>query len=558
MAHQQAAFRLSLSGGFRLFGPDGARLKITSKKGMALLAMLATAPGAERSRNWLQARLWGSRERAQAQQSLRRELAAIRAQLPPEYADLICADHVVIRLDLERIAVEPAAPGGASLFLEGIDITGEAGFASWLRDERRSRSSSEAGPDRPTALPESVVNLRQPAPGFGGRPALAILPFVNATGETGFDAWIQAFAEDLSDRVARLRWLPVIASATMASIAKPDLDATQVRERVGADYILSGQLRLAPTGSSLRVRLTDGTNNQLIWSERFDVEGPLSAALFDDLFDQLVASLASRIDDNQQAKLVGRRVEDLTVDERVVRARWHMRRLNRDDAAIAKKLLTEAAELRPDAPDVLIELASVLARETWSTRGSVAAIEAFRTIAIRARDTDPFEARACLILGMAEMWLHRHDSAGDLFSEAIRLNPSLAAAYGQLGSNHSLSGNPEQAFEPLRTALRLSPFETEAFHQLGELALAHFMLGDMAKAFEHANFAIARRPAYAYAHVIKIAALVELGGIQEAAATRARLIALKPTFAMSNLDWLPFADRQWIERLKGGMTKAAA
>lgn len=557
MTYNQAAYRMSLWGRFRIYGPDGSRLNITSKKGMALLAMLATAPGAERSRNWLQSRLWGTRGRTQAQQSLRRELASIRALLPPGDAELIRADYSAVWLDLDRIMVEPATPGSSALFLDGIDIPGESGFESWLREERLRGSAEATAADRPVALPESIVNLNQPAPGFGGRPALAILPFVNATGSSDYDASIQAFGEDLCDRVARLRWLPVIASATMSLIAATGTDAMQIRDRVGADYILSGQLQLAPDGSSLRVRLTDGTNNQLLWSERFDADGPLNTALFDDLFNQLVASLASRIDDNEQTKLIGRRVEDLTVDERVVRARWHMRRLNRDDAAMAKKLLTEAAELRPGALDVLIELAYVLARETWTFRGSASKIEAFRSIAVLARDADPFAARACVVLGMAEMWLGRLDSAIDLFKEAIQLNPSLHAAYGQLGSAYLFSGNPDAAVDPLKTALRLGPFDIEAFYQLGELGLAYFMQGELAAAVEHADYAIARRPAYVYAHAIKIAALVAMGDKAEAAATRARLLKLKPQFTLSNLDWLPFADRRWIDTLKREMNEAA-
>ena len=69
-------FELDLMGPFRLRSPDGSRVNIPSKKAQALLAMLAVASNGERTRSWLQDGLWGSRQRAQAQQSLRRELAS--------------------------------------------------------------------------------------------------------------------------------------------------------------------------------------------------------------------------------------------------------------------------------------------------------------------------------------------------------------------------------------------------------------------------------------------------------------------------------------------------
>src|SRR3546814_15636784 len=70
-----SAFRLDLIGSFRLVGPDGARILIPSKRSCILLAMLATSRSGERSRRWLQERLWGSRERTNSQARLPRELS---------------------------------------------------------------------------------------------------------------------------------------------------------------------------------------------------------------------------------------------------------------------------------------------------------------------------------------------------------------------------------------------------------------------------------------------------------------------------------------------------
>src|SRR3546814_18606857 len=63
----------------------------------------------------------------------------------------------------------------------------------------------------------------------------------------------------------------------------------------------------------------------------------------------------------------------------------------------------------------------------------------FRSVML-ARDTDPYDARAWLLLGILDTWLGRHDSAAALMQEAITLNPSLSSAYAHLGSCYSLSG----------------------------------------------------------------------------------------------------------------------
>jgi len=69
---------MSLLGPFKLEGPRGENVGISSRKGIALLAILATSPNGERMRGWLQERLWGSRGEAQASASLRRELSNLR------------------------------------------------------------------------------------------------------------------------------------------------------------------------------------------------------------------------------------------------------------------------------------------------------------------------------------------------------------------------------------------------------------------------------------------------------------------------------------------------
>lgn len=79
--HSVDKYQLQLIGPFGLFAPSGVRIEISSKKAIALIALLATAPSGERSRRWLQAMLWGTREHEQAQTSLRREVSTLSKQL---------------------------------------------------------------------------------------------------------------------------------------------------------------------------------------------------------------------------------------------------------------------------------------------------------------------------------------------------------------------------------------------------------------------------------------------------------------------------------------------
>ena len=135
-----AFFALEIMGPFRLRGPDGARIDIPSKKGQALIAMLAMAGGGERTRSWLQNQLWGSRGPEQAQASLRNALSHLRAIINQDGHTLLFADHARVWLDLAQIEVDARAIENPSrdTLLEGLDIPGEEGFEDWLREVSRN------------------------------------------------------------------------------------------------------------------------------------------------------------------------------------------------------------------------------------------------------------------------------------------------------------------------------------------------------------------------------------------------------------------------------------
>src|SRR3546814_10495992 len=90
-------------------------------------------------------------------------------------------------------------------------------------------------------------------------------------------------------------------------------------------------------------------------------------------------------------------------------------------------LLYRAAKARPGSAEILIEKAYAEAWKLWADGEPLTSIETLRSQVMLARDTDPYNARAWLLLGILDTWLGRHDSAAALMQEAITLNPSLSS-----------------------------------------------------------------------------------------------------------------------------------
>lgn len=240
-------FRLNLLGPFGLFAPDGRRVDIRSRTAVAMVAMLAMAPNGVRTRSWLQSRLWGSRAMAQAQSSLRRELANLAALLADhDGATLLSRGVQRIELDLDRIELDvlQLAVNGprtdlrkSGEFLEGLDLPDCDEFEDWLREQRihfadlarrlPSITSSQA-PDPAALLGAALTSVASLTPdghpSVPPKPSLVVLPF-KVTSSTPADAWLgESMAGRKHGRAARPDPHPVSA-ATIAAAPGQDLAA---------------------------------------------------------------------------------------------------------------------------------------------------------------------------------------------------------------------------------------------------------------------------------------------------------------------------------------------
>jgi tetratricopeptide (TPR) repeat protein len=273
---------------------------------------------------------------------------------------------------------------------------------------------------------------------------------------------------------------------------------------------------------------------------------------------ELVGALTSQIEDQEMRRAIALPAESLSLNDLVWRARWHSSQYTPAGLRSAEALLRKALEQAPHSAEAIIQLAFCRHREIWYRRGLESEIVELRRLAQRAIAADERDGRGYLVAGIAEAWMRHSDAAIALLEKAVSLNPCLGYAHAQLAAVHYLRGRPELAIPLLDQALRLDVGEHHAYYVYGEIAMAHTMLEQWDEAIEAADQAIMRRMGYWYAHVVKVHALVSRGDLSAASTARGALIAAKPSFNLALIDWLPFVDRAWPDRLKRSLELAGA
>jgi DNA-binding SARP family transcriptional activator/Tfp pilus assembly protein PilF len=143
---------IRLLGGCTISAAGQPDLKVSARKGRALLAYLAMAPRMQAGREQLAALLWDDSTEAQARQSLRQTLIVLRKDLGSFSAallstpDTVALDAKLVRVDALEFEEDLAAGNDAaaierspaldhSLFLQDFNIESES-FIAWMNRQR--------------------------------------------------------------------------------------------------------------------------------------------------------------------------------------------------------------------------------------------------------------------------------------------------------------------------------------------------------------------------------------------------------------------------------------
>ena len=98
------------------------------------------------------------------------------------------------------------------------------------------------------------------------RPSIAVLPFLNLSGDPDQDYFADGTVEDIIAALSRIRWLFVIARNSSFTYKGRAVDVKQVGRELGVRYVLEGSVRKAAN----RVRIT----GQLIDATTGAISGP--------------------------------------------------------------------------------------------------------------------------------------------------------------------------------------------------------------------------------------------------------------------------------------------
>ena len=411
----------------------------------------------------------------------------------------------------------------------------------------------------PTAIAHAAVRMSAPVPGFGGRPAIAVLPFANMSGDPEQEYFADGLADDILTRLAMWRWFPVIARNSSFTFKGRAVDMKEIGRALGARYVLEGSVR--KSGDRVRVtsQLIDTETGHHLWAERYDRKLEDVFAIQDELTDGIANALEAAIGRAEFERVRRKPPANLDAWEASHRGWWHAFRVTREDFAAAEPFFRHASELDPGLAPPVSGIAWLRMFEGFFLWSPPAA--AFGEAVTRARAAltiDPLDSVACAVLGVILAFTGKLDEALALCRRGVELNPSSNGGYASLAATYLFRGEAREGILAGESAIRISPNDTLLHIVLGSLSANHYMAREYEQAVQIARLAVQRAPQYPLGWRGLANALGQLGRDDEAREALAQFLKLMPgyTTEAAARASVGFCDEALFQHYVEGLRKA--
>ena len=311
-------------------------------------------------------------------------------------------------------------------------------------------------------------------------PTIAVLPFVNLSGEEGDDYLGEGIAEEIIHALSNGSGLRVIARTSSFSFQDTTADIQEISERLGATVVLEGSVRSENGRVRIISQLIDTRDSSHLWSDDFD--RPLEDLIT--MEREIAIAVAQRLmgETADMARIAAAlpSLEAIDAYEYYLLGRQRMRNPYQkarfwpgSDANRAIEYFRRAIAVDPGFARAYAGLAEALLRRTriGNVPGPIEVPQEVGEEALAAIDQalalDPQLAEAHTSRGWALRLLDRDDErAMDAFRQAIALNPNLPDPHVELGRllRHDA---PEESLTEHQAAQQLDPMAVETYLRIG-------------------------------------------------------------------------------------------
>src|SRR5512136_671346 len=300
---------------------------------------------------------------------------------------------------------------------------------------------------RPSRPSVEVASKEKMALSLPDKPSIAVLPFVNMSGDPKQEFFSDGITEDVITALSKVPMLFVIArNSTFTYKGKP-VNVKQISEELGVQYVLEGSIQRSDNRVRITAQLIDALTGHHIWAERYDRDLKDIFALQDEVTRNILTAMQVKITEGEQALHRDRGMRNLNCYLKYLEAKNYSNRFDIEGNNLARRMGEEALVMCPQSSSTYELLAITYLMDYWlgSGKSPQESIEKAIELAQKAIALDDAYAQPHGLLSFLYSIKREHEKAIAEGERAVALDPNGADVYAWYAMSLTFAERPEDA-----------------------------------------------------------------------------------------------------------------
>jgi serine/threonine-protein kinase len=331
------------------------------------------------------------------------------------------------------------------------------------------------------------------------QPSIAVLPFVNMSGDKEQEYFSDGLAEEIINTLTRIPGLKVTARTSAFAFRGKEQDITKIAEALHVNTILEGSVRKASNRIRISAQLINATDGYHLWSERYDRDLTDVFAVQDEISQAICHQLRVRLsDDRARAK---RRTQNVEAHNLYLKGCYHLRKYTSESLAKSKEYLEQAIAIDANYAPAWSGLA-----ELYFWQGllgfmrPISANAQCREAALRALELDDSLPEAHAMMAILHANEYDWKKAEEEFRQAMESSPESSFVWWTHSHYYSLPmGRLDEAIAEAQRALELDPLSPLLQWNIGH---RYYFTRQWDKAIEQCRNTLELDPQYHWAYLL--------------------------------------------------------
>jgi adenylate cyclase len=393
------------------------------------------------------------------------------------------------------------------------------------------------------------------------KPSIAVLPFVNMSGDPEQEYFSDGITEDIITNLSKVSGLFVISRNSSFLYKGKTVKIQDVARDLGVRYVLEGSVRRGSDRIRITAQLIDGKTDHHVWADSYDRELKDIFAIQDEVTQKVVSELAVTLKASESERMARKHTENFEAYDMYLRALREVDSLKKEGHLKGIELCERVIELDSKFAGGYAWLSFFYSRGLrfgFSTSPREDLEKAFE-LAQKAVSIDETFGPAYTALASAYLMKGQHDDAVAAAMAGVSIQPGDSSAHSFLGFYLNWAGRGEEAIRVIKEARQLDPkyIDGRATAPFDFMGYATFTAGRYEESIAAWKQSLDRFGQAVPRLAFLTASYSELGMDEEAKAMAKQLLKIDPKFTLKSWKFArTYKNPEDTERLLKALRKA--